>query len=138
MARGVALADRDPRGSIVALGAGAELLAAAGAEWRRDLAPARLRRGERSGKQVAAATLGARSITGRELGVARLGANRLSSAEIAARLFISHRTVETHLASVYTNCRSTPAADWPTNSPNRPCKRARRVAVTGRRSGRLV
>jgi DNA-binding CsgD family transcriptional regulator len=64
VARGVALADRDPRGSIVALGA--------------------------------------RSITGRELEVARLGANRLSSAEIAARLFISHRTVETHLASVYT------------------------------------
>jgi DNA-binding CsgD family transcriptional regulator len=33
--------------------------------------------------------------------VARLAAQRLTSAEIAGRLFISHRTVEGHLANVY-------------------------------------
>jgi DNA-binding CsgD family transcriptional regulator len=73
-----------------------------GATWRRDRVLARLKRLGRSGRRAAEATLGARAITSRELEVARLAARRLSAAEIAAQLCISRRTVETHLASVYT------------------------------------
>lgn len=101
-ARGIALEGRDRQGSVAALGEAAEIFDAAGAEWRRDLTLARLRRGGRSGKQAAAAALGAQSLTGRELEVARLAADRLSSTDIANRLYISHRTVEAHLANVYT------------------------------------
>ena len=101
-ARGIALEGRDRQGSVAALGEAAELLDAAGAEWRRDQTLARLRRGGRSGKQAAAAALGAQALTGRELEVARLAADRLSSTDIATRLYISHRTVEAHLANVYT------------------------------------
>ncbi len=101
-ARGIALEGRDRPASVAALGEAAEIFDTAGAEWRRDQALARLRRGGRSGKQAAAAALGAQSLTGRELEVARLAADRLSSTDIAGRLFISHRTVEAHLANVYT------------------------------------
>ncbi|HVE25526.1 MAG TPA: helix-turn-helix transcriptional regulator, partial [Sporichthya sp.] len=47
------------------------------------------------------ATMGARGLTSRELEIARLAAQRLRATDIAARLSISRRTVEAHLASVY-------------------------------------
>jgi DNA-binding CsgD family transcriptional regulator len=72
-----------------------------GAAWRRDRVLTDLKRFGRAGRRAADVALGATSLTARELEVARLAAQRLTSAEIAARLFISHRTVEGHLANVY-------------------------------------
>jgi DNA-binding CsgD family transcriptional regulator len=45
--------------------------------------------------------LGAGGLTGREWEVAQLAAERLTAQEIGERLFISRRTVESHLARVY-------------------------------------
>ncbi|VEG40669.1 regulatory protein LuxR [Mycolicibacterium flavescens] len=42
------------------------------------------------------------SLTPTELGVVRLVAEGLANKDIAARLFVSHRTVQTHLTHVYT------------------------------------
>jgi DNA-binding CsgD family transcriptional regulator len=42
------------------------------------------------------------SLTPTELDVVRLVEDGLGNKEIAARLFISHRTVQTHLTHVYT------------------------------------
>jgi DNA-binding CsgD family transcriptional regulator len=72
-----------------------------GAAWRRDRVLAELKRFGRAGRRAADAALGATSLTARELEVARLAAQRLTSAEIAGRLYISHRTVEGHLANIY-------------------------------------
>jgi len=72
-----------------------------GAAWRRDRALSDLKGFGRAGRRAADAALGVTSLTARELEVARLAAQRLTSAEIAGRLFISHRTVEGHLANVY-------------------------------------
>jgi DNA-binding CsgD family transcriptional regulator len=41
------------------------------------------------------------SLTPAEHEVARLAAKGLTSAEVASRLFVSRRTVETHLANLY-------------------------------------
>ena len=46
-------------------------------------------------------SFGWRSLTPTELGVSRLVAEGLTNPEIGARLFISRRTVETHLSNVY-------------------------------------
>jgi DNA-binding NarL/FixJ family response regulator len=99
---GLAREGRDPALSVARLSRAAESYDRMGATWRRDRALARLKRLGRPGRRAAEATLGARAITSRELEVARLAARRLSAAEIAAQLCISRRTVETHLASVYT------------------------------------
>jgi DNA-binding CsgD family transcriptional regulator len=48
---------------------------------------------------------GIRSLTRRELDVARLGADGYATPEIARRLHIGERTVESHLASVYSKLR---------------------------------
>jgi DNA-binding CsgD family transcriptional regulator len=50
-------------------------------------------------------THGIRSLTRRELDVARLGADGYATPEIARRLHIGERTVESHLASVYSKLR---------------------------------
>lgn len=44
---------------------------------------------------------GAAALTGRELELARLIADRRTNAEIAARLFLSPKTVEAHLTNIY-------------------------------------
>ena len=54
-----------------------------------------------AGRRAADAAVGASGLTTREREVARLAAQRLTAQEIADRLFISRRTVETHLARVY-------------------------------------
>lgn len=74
---------------------------AIGAVWRRDDVLAELKSFGRAGRRAADAALGAASLTARELEIARLAAQRLTSAEIAGRLYISHRTVEGHLAHIY-------------------------------------
>jgi DNA-binding CsgD family transcriptional regulator len=50
-------------------------------------------------------THGIRSLTRRELDIARLGADGYATPEIARRLHIGDRTVESHLASVYSKLR---------------------------------
>jgi DNA-binding CsgD family transcriptional regulator len=47
-------------------------------------------------------TSGWQSLTPTELDVVRLVSEGLGNKDIAARLFISHRTVQTHLTHVYT------------------------------------
>jgi len=44
---------------------------------------------------------GLRSLTKRELEVARMAAEGYTAAEVGRRLYIGDRTVESHLASVY-------------------------------------
>jgi DNA-binding CsgD family transcriptional regulator len=61
-----------------------------------------LRGSGRAGRRAAAEGLGPEALTARELEIARSAAQRLTAQEIADRLFISRRTVEGHLASVYT------------------------------------
>jgi DNA-binding CsgD family transcriptional regulator/tetratricopeptide (TPR) repeat protein len=74
---------------------------ACGAVWRRDRTHQRLRSlGARGWKAVAAAH-GPASLTRRERQVARLAAEGRTASEIAEQLFISKRTVESHLAHVY-------------------------------------
>jgi DNA-binding CsgD family transcriptional regulator len=72
-----------------------------GAVWRRDRAREALRSLGARGRRAAAAALGPSALTPRERQVARLAAEGKTARQIAERLFISERTVETHLANVY-------------------------------------
>jgi DNA-binding CsgD family transcriptional regulator len=54
----------------------------------------RTRRGKRDGQ-------GVESLTGRELEIARLVVNRRTNPQIAAELFLSIKTVETHLRNIF-------------------------------------
>jgi DNA-binding CsgD family transcriptional regulator len=53
------------------------------------------------GRRAVEAALGSTSLSRRERQVARLAAQGRSASEIAEQLFISRRTVESHLAHVY-------------------------------------
>ncbi|HEV8626073.1 MAG TPA: AAA family ATPase [Acidimicrobiia bacterium] len=79
----------------------AALFDASGAVWRRERAVSALRSRGPAGRRAADAVVGASGLTSREWEVAQLAAERLTAQEIAERLFISRRTVETHLARVY-------------------------------------
>jgi DNA-binding CsgD family transcriptional regulator len=73
-----------------------------GAVWRRDRARSVLRSLGPSGRRAAVAGLGPAALSRRERQIAHLAAQALMASEIADRLSISERTVETHLANVYT------------------------------------
>ena len=74
---------------------------ACGALWRRDRTHKQLRGFGTRGRKAVEAVLGATSLSRRERQVARLAAEGRSASEIAKQLFISRRTVESHLAHVY-------------------------------------
>jgi DNA-binding CsgD family transcriptional regulator len=72
-----------------------------GAERRRQRAVEALQQLGHPGKRIVAASLGASALTVREREVARLAIEGRTAREIGDRLFIGQRTVETHLANVY-------------------------------------
>ncbi len=80
------------------LRAEADLGACGAAGYRRQAARELRRLGRRIGPGAGA---GPGSLTERELEVAQLAAAGKSSREIGAQLFVSHKTVETHLAHVF-------------------------------------
>ncbi len=82
-----------------ALRAGLELAIACGAERLRGDAQQELLAA--GGRRRRRNELGIESLTASELRVARLAASELSNVEIAQALFVSVKTVETHLAHVY-------------------------------------
>lgn len=117
-----ALAARDAAGleaaSVAFEDLGALLLAAeasadAAVAWRRGGEPRRAAGAERRSSALAARCEGARTpslataaparaaLTARELEIARLAAAGLANKEIAARLYLSHRTVENRLHAAY-------------------------------------
>ncbi len=103
---GVALAqDGAEEEAAIALKRAAADLDACGAIRYRDAAEQELRKqGHRIHRQTRAGEPGATgiaSLTGRELEVARLVVDRKTNAEIAAELFLSVKTVETHLRNLF-------------------------------------
>jgi DNA-binding CsgD family transcriptional regulator len=76
-------------------------LDACGALWRRERTYQRLRCLGARGRKAVEAALGPTSLSRRERQVARLAAEGRTASEIAKHLFISRRTVESHLAHAY-------------------------------------
>jgi DNA-binding CsgD family transcriptional regulator len=101
MALGRASAGTDRPRAVAAFGQAVALFEAAGATDRRQAAVDAVRALGSPGRRAAAAAGGPGSLTARERDVARLAASGLSAKEIADRLFVSERTVETHLTRVY-------------------------------------
>ena len=99
LGRSTAQVDRDV--ALAAFGAAVDIFEAAGAVLRRDRALEALRTLGSPGRRAAAAVGGPASLTAREREVARLAAGGCSAREIAGELFVSERTIETHLTRVY-------------------------------------
>lgn len=101
--RAVALSTmrRNPSRATDALGESAAAFHSCGATWRRDRVVELLQQTGATGRRAATLMLGPEKLTPREVEVARLAARRLPAREIAAMLFVSKRTVESHIASVY-------------------------------------
>jgi DNA-binding CsgD family transcriptional regulator len=89
-------------GAVDALSRAAAAFDTGGASWRRDRVRTALRALGTEGRKAVVAQMGPAALTRREREIARLAANGLTAAAIASRLSISERTVETHLANVYT------------------------------------
>jgi DNA-binding CsgD family transcriptional regulator len=102
---GRSLIDSDRVAAIAAYERAAVTFDACGAVWRRDRALEKLRNLGGRGRRVAAAALGPSGLSPRERQVALLAAEGQTAREIAERLFIGERTVETHLANVYSKLR---------------------------------
>jgi len=98
---GRSLLDSDRAEALEVLGQAAVAFDACGAVWRRDRTRQILRGLGARGRKAAAAALGPAALSQRERQVARLAADGKTAREIAERLFISERTVETHLANAY-------------------------------------
>jgi DNA-binding NarL/FixJ family response regulator len=99
LGRSLTLADR--AGAVDALQEALAIFSACGAERRRQRAVEALQQLGHPGKRIVAASLGASALTAREREVARLAIEGRTAREIGDRLFIGQRTVETHLANVY-------------------------------------
>ena len=98
---GRSLIGNDPAAAVSALEEAATAFDACGAVWRRDRAADRLRTLGARGRRAAAAVGGPVALSRRERQIARLAVKGQTAREIAKQLFISERTVETHLASAY-------------------------------------
>jgi DNA-binding CsgD family transcriptional regulator len=95
----------EPERAIAELGAARELLDRSGALRFRNEAEHHLRRlGEplhRRSARGSSASGGPESLTGREREIAQLVAGRRTNKEIAGQLFVSEKTVETHLRNIF-------------------------------------
>ena len=98
---GRASAGRDRARAAEALGEAGRVLDSCGAVWRRDRVLMELGRLGSRGRRAVAALQGPMSLTPREREVAVLAARGFTAREIGQRLYIGHRTVETHLATCY-------------------------------------
>ncbi len=102
--RALAQADRSER-AVVELQRAAEALDECGAFHYRDAAERELgrlgHRPYRRSRPGKAEGTGIESLTERELQVARLVVDRKTNAEIAAELYLSQKTVETHLRNIF-------------------------------------
>ena len=98
---GRSLITTDRPAAVEALGRAASTFELCGAVWRRDRVRRLLRSLGSSGRRTAIAGRGLAALSMRERQIAQLAAQGLMAAEMAERLAISERTVETHLANVY-------------------------------------
>ena len=90
----------DRGGAIAQFERAAEVFDACGAPRRRDEAERELRRLGRTVYRRSGAS-GLESLTARELEIARLVVDRQTNTQIAAALFLSKKTVETHLRNIF-------------------------------------
>ena len=98
---GRARRDMDREAAVAHLGEAAAIFDRCGAVWRRDRVVADLEALGSRGRRAAAAVRGEEALTRREREVARLAVRGYTAREIAEELYISVRTVESHLARIY-------------------------------------
>jgi DNA-binding CsgD family transcriptional regulator len=100
-ALGRSLSASDRPSAVSAFDEAATIFESCGGVWRRDRALESMRQLGSRGRRAAAAVTGPASLTRRERQVARLAAQGHTVRQIAEQLYISERTVETHLSAVY-------------------------------------
>jgi DNA-binding NarL/FixJ family response regulator len=100
----------DAERALNELRAAEEALARCGADaWRRDAARDLRRLGQRVRRSTPGSSdaRGLEALTGREREIADLVAERRTNREIAAALFLSEKTIETHLRNIFSKLRVT-------------------------------
>ena len=108
---GRVLTHADRPAAVRALERAAATFEACGAAWRRDQTRALLRTLGGQGRRRAAVGTGPGALTRREREVAQLAAKGQTARQIADALFVGERTVEAHLASVYSKLGITSKVD---------------------------